>query len=96
MGRGPTNSPQNSSNDHLTKTKIWRRRLRISIVTTLKTLDPIHHKGVRLTLGTFAVYPTGNVLNEAGISKLVEIREQDTSRIAIKVITNESHLILTL
>jgi hypothetical protein len=55
--------------------------------TTLKTLDPVHHKGVRLAYETFAAK---NVLNEAGISTLAEIREQDTARIAIKIIMNEN------
>jgi hypothetical protein len=32
--------------------------------TTLKTLDPVHHKGVRLAHETFAAK---NVLNVAGI-----------------------------
>jgi hypothetical protein len=59
--------------------------------TTLKTLDPVHHKGERLGLGNFAVCKIENVLHEAGISTLVKIREQDTSRIAIRVITNKSH-----
>jgi hypothetical protein len=40
--------------------------------TTPKTLDPVHHKEVRLALGTFAVCRT-----EAGISTLAEITEQE-------------------
>jgi hypothetical protein len=59
--------------------------------TTLKTLNPVHHKGVRLALGTFAVCRPDNVLHKARISTLAEIREQGTARIAIRVITNESH-----
>jgi hypothetical protein len=39
-------------------------------LTTLKTLDPVHH-----------------------ISTLTEMREQETAKIAIRVITNESYLI---
>jgi hypothetical protein len=53
--------------------------------TTLKTLDPVNHKGVRLALGP------ENVLHEARISTLAEEREKDTARIAIRLITNESH-----
>jgi hypothetical protein len=60
-------------------------------LTTLKTLDPVHHK--RLALGFFAVCRTENVLHEAGISTLTEMREQETAKIAIRVITNESYLI---
>jgi hypothetical protein len=59
--------------------------------TRLKTLDPVHHKEVKLALGTFAVCRTENVLHESGLSTIKEITEQDTARIAIKVITNQSH-----
>jgi hypothetical protein len=59
--------------------------------TTLKTLNSLHHKGVRLALGSFAVCRTEYVLHEAGISTFAEIREQDTARIARRVITNEIH-----
>jgi hypothetical protein len=92
MGCGPTNPPQNSLNDHLTNTTTWKRDLRISVAhNTKNSLEPVHHKKVRLVLGTFAVCRTENVLHEAGIFPLAEIREQDTARIAKRVITNESH-----
>jgi hypothetical protein len=42
-------------------------------------------------LKTFAVCRTENVLHKAGISTLGKIKGQDTARIAIRVITNESH-----
>jgi hypothetical protein len=58
MGCGSTNSPQNSPNDH---------------PTTLKTLDPVHYKEVRLTLVIFTVCRAENVLHEAGISTIAEI-----------------------
>jgi hypothetical protein len=48
------------------------------------------HKGERLALGTFAVCRTKNVLQEGEISTLTDKREQDTARIALKVMTNES------
>jgi hypothetical protein len=35
--------------------------------------------------------PNKNVLHEAGIPTLVKIREQDTARIVIKLISNKSH-----
>jgi hypothetical protein len=63
----------------------------LASLTTLKTLDPVHNKGVRLALGNFAVCQTENVLHEAWIYTLAEIREQDTASIAIRLITNESH-----
>jgi hypothetical protein len=63
--------PQNSPNDHLTNTKIWSPAYYGSASpTTLKTLDLVQHKGVRLALGTFAVCRTENVLKEAGYAHL--------------------------
>jgi hypothetical protein len=53
--------------------------------TTLNTLDPVHHKGIRLALETFTVCRKENVLHEAGISTLTEIREQVKARIVIRV-----------
>jgi undecaprenyl pyrophosphate synthase len=53
----------------------------------------IHHKEVRLALGNFAVCRVENVLHLTGFSTLAEIREQDTDRIEIRIITNESHSI---
>jgi hypothetical protein len=41
----------------------------------LKKLDPIHHKGVRLAFGTFAVCKIENVLCEAGLPTLTEMRD---------------------
>jgi hypothetical protein len=38
--------------------------------TTLKTLDPVQHKGVRLALGTFAVYRTENFYMKPGYPHL--------------------------
>jgi hypothetical protein len=58
MGCGPTNPPQNSPNDHL---------------ITLKTLDPVYHKELRLALGFFTVCQAENVLHEAGISTIAQI-----------------------
>jgi hypothetical protein len=60
---------------------------------SLKTLDPAHHKEERLVLRAFAVCRTENVLHEVGISTLAEIKEQNTTRTAIRVITHESHTI---
>jgi hypothetical protein len=42
---------------------------------TLKRLDPIHHKEVSLFLGTFAICRVENLLCEAGLPPLHEMRE---------------------
>jgi hypothetical protein len=59
----------------------------LASLKTLKTLDPVYHKAVRLALGTFAVCRIENVLHETGILTLAETIEQDTT---IRVITNEN------
>jgi hypothetical protein len=53
---------------------------------TLKRLDPIHHKGVSLSLGTFAICRVENLLCEAGLPTLPEMREKD-----IRILTNTEH-----
>jgi hypothetical protein len=47
----------------------------------LRQLDAIHHKGVRLALGTFVICRTENFLCEAGLVKLDEIRKSTKSAI---------------
>jgi hypothetical protein len=47
---------------------------RLASPTTLKTLDPVHHKEGRLALRTFAVCRAENVLQEAEIFTFTEIR----------------------
>jgi hypothetical protein len=46
----------------------------------LRKLDPIHHRGVRLALGTFAVCKTLNVFCEAGLPTLTEMRDENTMK----------------
>jgi hypothetical protein len=43
----------------------------------LKKLEPTHKRDIRLTLGAFAVSRTKNVLCEAGMTKLAEMRKLD-------------------
>jgi hypothetical protein len=50
----------------------------------LKRLDPVHHKGVSLSFGTFAIYRVENLLCEAGLPRLPEMRERDTAKTAIR------------
>jgi hypothetical protein len=63
--REPTNPTQNSPNDHLINTKIRKRHLWISVTHNTKNSRP---------------YRTKNILHEAEISTLAEIREQDTNK----------------
>jgi hypothetical protein len=57
----------------------------------LRKLDPIHHRGVRLALGTFAVCKTDNVLCEAGLPTLTEMRDGNMMNTGIRILTNENH-----
>jgi hypothetical protein len=56
----------------------------------LRKQDPIHHRGVRLALGTFAVFKTENVLFEAGLPTLTEMRDENTMKTGIRILTNEN------
>jgi hypothetical protein len=57
----------------------------------LRKLYPIHHKGVRLVLGTFVVCKTENVLCEAGLPTLTEMRDENTMKTGIRILTNKNH-----
>jgi hypothetical protein len=46
----------------------------------LKRLDPVHHKGVSLSLGTFAICQVENLLCEAGPTTLPEMRHQNSNQ----------------
>jgi hypothetical protein len=48
----------------------------------LKTLEPIHKKGVKLALGVFAICKTENALCEAGFPTLAEMRKGTPSPIS--------------
>jgi hypothetical protein len=53
-------------------------------------LDPVHHKGV--SLGTFAICRIENLLFEAGLPPtLPKMRERDTAKTAIRILTNTEH-----
>jgi ribonuclease HI len=58
---------------------------------TLKRLDPVHHKGVGLSLGTFAICRVENLLCEAGLPTLTEMRDRDTAKTAVRILTNTDH-----
>jgi hypothetical protein len=57
----------------------------------LKRLDPVHNKRVSLSLGTFAICQVENLLCEAGLPTLPEIRERDTAKTVIRILTNMEH-----
>jgi hypothetical protein len=62
----------------------------------LKTLEPIHNKGVKLALGVFTICKTKNALCEAGFPTLTEIRELNTTFVATRILMNERHPITLL
>jgi Fic family protein len=57
----------------------------------LRQLDAVHHKGVRLALGTFVICRTENLLCEAGLAKLDEIRKLKSTKSAIRILTSTDH-----
>jgi hypothetical protein len=57
----------------------------------LRQLNAVHHKGVRLALGTFVICRTENLLCEAGIAKLDEMRKLNSIKLAIRILTNTDH-----
>jgi ribonuclease HI len=59
--------------------------------TTLEKLDPVHHKGVRLALGTFCVSNNLNVLCEAGIPTLETMRDTKVMMKAVRIAANITH-----
>jgi hypothetical protein len=58
----------------------------------LKQLDAVHHKGVRLALGTFVICRTTNLLCEVGLAKLDEMgKKLNSTKSAIRILTNTDH-----
>jgi hypothetical protein len=58
----------------------------------LRKPDLIHHRGVRLALGIFAVMcKTENVLYKAELPTLTEMRDENTMKTGIRILTNENH-----
>jgi hypothetical protein len=58
----------------------------------LRQLDAVHHKGVKLALGTSVICRTDNLLCEAGFTKLDEIRKLNSTKSAIRLLTNADHI----
>jgi hypothetical protein len=57
----------------------------------LGQLEAVHYKGVRLALGIFVICRTENLLCEAGLAKLDEIRKLKSTKSAIQIVTNADH-----
>lgn len=63
--------------------------------TRLKSLDPVHHLGVRLATGAYRTSPTISVLCDAGMMPLSFRRELQTLAYGIKSIALCSHVLHT-
>ena len=57
-----------------------------------KTLDTIHHQGIRLSIGTFRTPPADSLLVEANEPSLKDRREKLSLKLGIKLISNRSSL----
>jgi hypothetical protein len=62
-----------------------------ALCAVLRQLDAVHHKNVRLALGTFVIYRMEDLLCEAGLAKLDEIRKLNNTKSAIRIVTNAHH-----
>jgi hypothetical protein len=85
VGLGSENTLAVPPNDSLINRQVWRGG------TVLRQLDAVHHKGVRLALGTFVFCRTEDVMCEAGLAKLDEIRKLNSTQSAIRILTNTDH-----
>jgi hypothetical protein len=59
--------------------------------TILRKLEPTHNIGLKLELGLFVIYRTENVLCEANLPTLAEMRELNNVKMTIRMITNPTH-----
>ena len=57
----------------------------------LKTLDTIHHQGIRLALGAFRTSPADSLLVEANEPSLNDRREKLSLQFALKLKSNRSN-----
>jgi hypothetical protein len=58
---------------------------------TLKTLDPIHNEGLRISIGAFCVTKTTEVLREAGELSLKEIRNKNMAICGVRIKAKRNH-----
>ncbi|KAI5724929.1 hypothetical protein M8J77_008903 [Diaphorina citri] len=93
--------------DHKTLLQLYRSYIRskldyASIVyssasdSSLKTLDTVHHQGVRLALGAFKSSPIKSILSEAGEPPLSFRREILMSNYLLNTLRDPKHLHFTL
>jgi hypothetical protein len=57
----------------------------------LKKLKPTHNRGIRFSLGAFAVSRTEKVLCEAGMTTITEMRKFSNTKATMRVVTNKEH-----
>jgi hypothetical protein len=57
----------------------------------LKKLEPAHNRGLKLDLGLFGICRTENILCEANLTNLAEVRELNNVKTTIRIITNPRH-----
>jgi hypothetical protein len=91
VGPDPEYSLADPPKDSLINPQIWRGGLRISLMRVVRQLNAVHHKGVRLTLGTFVICRTKNILYEAGLAKLDEIGKLNSTKSASLILTNTDY-----
>jgi hypothetical protein len=62
-----------------------------ALKSALRTIEPEHHKGVKIALGVFKICKTENALCEAGLPTLTEMRKLTTTMVAKKILSNRDH-----
>jgi hypothetical protein len=71
--------------------KLFLIRYLFRVRAVLRQLDAVHHKGVRLALGTLVICRTKNCFCETGLAKLDEIKKSNSTKSAIRILTNTDH-----
>jgi hypothetical protein len=93
MGLGPEHILAHPPNDSIINPLIWRGGLRISLMCGPETTGCSPHISVRLELGTFAIVRTENLMDEAGLAKLDEIRKLNSTKSATRILTQAIRLV---
>jgi hypothetical protein len=57
----------------------------------LKKLEPTQNRGIRLALGAFVVSRTANVLCDAEMTTLTEMRKLSNPKATIRVVINKEY-----
>jgi hypothetical protein len=90
VGLGPENTLADPPNDSQSL-RCGEETYGSASCAVLRQLDAVHHKSVRLALGTFVICRTENLLCEAGLAKLDEKRKLNSTKSAIRILTNTDH-----